>query len=76
MKRLKGWLDDSDLIQEEFAKSLGVSQATVSDWVNGVTTPTIDKLPDISKKTGLSLEELLDDCSRSIRQRKDRNAAA
>lgn len=34
-ERLEDWLDKAGLLQEEFAERIGVSQSTVSAWVNG-----------------------------------------
>ena len=36
--------------QKDLAKSLGVAQATVSDWINGEKLPSMDTALDISEK--------------------------
>lgn len=59
MERLRAWLTDTDTTQLEFAKAVGVSQPTVSDWLNGRTSPTAQKLRTISALTSLSIDELL-----------------
>jgi transcriptional regulator with XRE-family HTH domain len=52
-------MNERELTQGELAKLLGVSQPTVSDWLNGNFTPTAKRLLHISKRTGLSVDELL-----------------
>jgi transcriptional regulator with XRE-family HTH domain len=59
MERLRTWLAESETTQLEFSKAIGVSQPTVSDWLNGHTSPTATKLKAISAHTGLSIDELL-----------------
>jgi transcriptional regulator with XRE-family HTH domain len=51
------------MTQHEFAAAVGVSQPTVSDWLNRETRPAINKLPIISKVTGISIEDLVGDIS-------------
>lgn len=45
--------------QEKFADYLGVSYQAVSKWENGVTSPDISLLPDISRYFGITVDELL-----------------
>lgn len=59
MERLRTWLTDNDRTQLEFAKAIGVSQPTVSDWLNGNTSPTTQNLREIAAYTGLSIDDLL-----------------
>lgn len=59
MERLRAWLNESETTQLELAKALGVSQPTVSDWINGFTSPTAARLRLISEYTGISIDELL-----------------
>lgn len=47
------------LTQDALAKELDVSQPTVSDWLNGKTKPTVERLLEISEKTGRSVDVLL-----------------
>jgi transcriptional regulator with XRE-family HTH domain len=61
VQKLKTYLTDSKITQAEFATSIGVSQPTVSDWINGETRPSIDNLIIIARLTRLSLDELLSD---------------
>ena len=61
--------------QEKLAEYLGVSYQAVSKWENGVTSPDISLLPDISRYFGITVdallqaevidqEKLLEECSR------------
>ena len=59
MERLREYMTSSGLTQAELARRLGVSQPTVSDWLSGNIKPTVRRLLTISKKTGISVDELL-----------------
>lgn len=43
-ERLRYHLSRYDMTQVELATRVGVSKATVSNWINGVKTPRMDKL--------------------------------
>ena len=45
--------------QVELADKLGVNQATISCWQNGVRTPRTKQLPDIAKLLGVSVTTLV-----------------
>lgn len=45
------------LKQAEAANALGVSEVTLSNWENGITFPTIDKVVKMSKLYNLPLED-------------------
>jgi transcriptional regulator with XRE-family HTH domain len=59
MELLRHWLTETGKTQAQFADDLGVSQPTVSDWLNGHMLPSAGKLLDISKRTGISVDRLL-----------------
>lgn len=59
MKALKRHLKRKRMTQSEFATLIGVSQPTVTYWLNGSKTPTADKLVRIADLTGLTVDELL-----------------
>ena len=46
----------AELKQAEVANALGVSEVTLSNWENGITFPTIDKVIKMSKLYNLPLE--------------------
>jgi transcriptional regulator with XRE-family HTH domain len=60
MKFLAQYLSDKDLSQKAFAQSIGVTQATVSDWKRGVQFPTMKNLRRVSEITGIAVSQLLD----------------
>ncbi len=59
MQALQTYLKDKDITQAQFAERVGVSQPTVSDWINGHIYPSGEKLLEISRITRLSIDELL-----------------
>jgi transcriptional regulator with XRE-family HTH domain len=60
MERLRRFLEKQKLTQMEFAEMMGVSQATVSDWLRGASHPKIGKLRKMSTLTKLSIDKLLE----------------
>lgn len=59
MQALREYLQTTKTTQQQFADRLGVSQPTVSDWLNGVHMPTTPMLIRISSETGISTDKLL-----------------
>lgn len=49
------------LTQKAVAKEFDIERVSVTQWENGQTHPTIDKIPRLAKLLGLSEEELLSD---------------
>ena len=47
------------LTQEEFATRLCVTQGAVSQWEQGIASPSIDKLPKLAEILGCTVDELL-----------------
>ena len=47
--------------QSEVAAILGVKRATVSKWERGLSKPRVDRLPELAKLYGCTIEELLAD---------------
>lgn len=60
MERLKQYLEDQNISQTEFGRRVSVSQPTVSGWLRGEILPSAEKLKEISNKTALSIDALLD----------------
>ena len=58
------------LSQAAFAKRVGVTQGTVSQWENGLTRPNLDQLKSISAMFGLSVDALLNNARAINLQRK------
>lgn len=59
MEGLREFMTRRGMTQEALARLAGVSQPTVSDWLSGNTKPTVERLLDLSEKTGLSVDQLL-----------------
>lgn len=59
MQALKQYLADKGITQLDFARELGVTQPTVSDWVNGDMSPSLERLKLIAVKTGIPIAELV-----------------
>ena len=51
--------------QQDLADFLGVNKSTVSNWVNGVRTPRMDKVDMIAKYFHVDRFEILDDRTKS-----------
>lgn len=49
-----------NLTQSQLAEKLGTTQGAVSQWEKGTAFPSADKLPDLAKALGCSIEELYD----------------
>lgn len=49
------------LNQNEFAKKVGLTQASISQLEDGKRSPSIDSLRKISNALGMSLNELIED---------------
>jgi transcriptional regulator with XRE-family HTH domain len=63
MKALESYLKSTNTSQTEFARQVGVSQPTISDIIRGEHSPSVKLLKRISKKTRLSLDQLLSDAT-------------
>ena len=61
IKRLKSYREEHSLTQTEIAKRLGVSNPTLSRWLNERTgfNPTLNQLVSMAEMYGVSLVELL-----------------
>jgi transcriptional regulator with XRE-family HTH domain len=56
---LAAWLEKAGSTQADLARSLGVSQAQVSQWVDGTSLPRAETLVLLSELTGISIDELV-----------------
>lgn len=59
MEALRRWLEDRGMTQKAFGDLIGVSQATVSDYLRGEIAPTMESLREIQRVTRLSFDELI-----------------
>ena len=65
---------EKGLSQEELGYKLNVTRQTVSKWELGQTTPEMDKLLELSKMFGISVDELLDN-TKEIESQTGKNKA-
>lgn len=61
MNALHKYRKDKELTQEEFAKILGITKATVSRYEKGTRKVAIERLAEVSRLTGISRQRLRPD---------------
>jgi len=55
------YIERQKITHRELADRVGVSQPTVSDWVNGKKAPSRDSLPRLSAELGMRPSRILAD---------------
>lgn len=45
--------------QSELAEALGVTQSSVSRWLSGDALPSVDRLAELARHLGVTVDELL-----------------
>ena len=68
-KKLK---NEKILSQKEFAGKLGVSQATITKWLNGFNAPDIELIPKICEILEVSLYDIFGICDPNISNQEER----
>ena len=61
--RLRFFREKNNLTQKELSLKIGVEQNTVSQWESGERLPCADKLPQLAKILGCTVDDLLNDAS-------------
>lgn len=61
MKRLQEIREAAHLTQVQLAKNINVSQQTISLWEAGEAKPRADKLPELAKILGCTIDELFEE---------------
>lgn len=61
-------MKDLDLKQADLVKATGLSKGTVSKWVSGVNTPSVDVLPVLSKALQTTSDWIIAGANNSISQ--------
>lgn len=64
-EKIKKYRLDNGLTQEELEKALHSSQNTISNYENGIRTPTVKKLIAIATLFGCSVSDLIGEFSYS-----------
>jgi len=59
IKRLQELLDDKDITQRELAQRIGVTEVTISRYLNGERKPRIEIISKIAEVLGVSIDYLL-----------------
>lgn len=57
-RRLRSWIVDAGMSQEEFAEKIGVSYGTVRGWAYGTRSIPFDRAYEICEMFGKPLDEL------------------
>lgn len=60
-KVLRQVMTQKRLTQVELAKLANVSQNSISKWLNGESSPNINKLKDLAKALGVTVGDLIGD---------------
>jgi transcriptional regulator with XRE-family HTH domain len=60
IKRLQELLDEKDMTQRELAEKIGVTEVTISRYINGERKPRIDIIGKIAEVFGVSIDYLLE----------------
>lgn len=58
-KNLITWLDDKEMTQKELAQAIGVTPATVNNWVKQGRIPNIESIMDICDFYGIAYDDLM-----------------
>lgn len=61
IKNIKTYRERAGLSQAELAKRLCVNQTAISQWERGVAAPSCDKLPELARALGCSIDKLFED---------------
>lgn len=59
-RRIRALVAASGFSQVEIARSIGVDKSTVSKWIKGERTPTMQNLVDLAELLGVEMKELWD----------------
>ena len=58
-RRLRELLKENDMTQKELARRIGVSQSSITYWVNGVKQPTAENIYAVAKAFETTADYLL-----------------
>lgn len=60
MRNLQTWMSCKGVTQADLACMLDVTQGAVSHWLNGTNCPRASALVGLSRLTGMTLDQLMD----------------
>lgn len=55
------YLEERQIDRKEFARIIGVPYSTLTNWINGVTYPRIDKIQKMADFLGIEKADLVED---------------
>ena len=61
MNNIKMLREKRGYSQEHISKALGISQQAIAKWENEDTMPRADKLPELARILGCTIDELFED---------------
>ncbi len=61
MKALKKLREKTGLTQKDIASALNIDTSTVTKWETGESRPRAEKLPEIARLLGCSVDDLFND---------------
>ena len=65
-KNINKHMKKSNMTRKDLSKKLGVGYTTVTDWVNGVSYPRIDKIEMMSNLWNIQKSDLVEDSTRIV----------
>ena len=65
-KNISKYMKKSNMTRKDLSKKLGVGYTTVTDWVNGVSYPRIDKIEMMSNLWNIQKSDLVEDGTRIV----------
>jgi repressor LexA len=67
-QRISYFMAENKKNQQDLADYMGVSQATISNWCNGVKMPRMDKIDKLCKFFGINRSDLMDEKNAVLRK--------
>lgn len=58
MNKIKQLRENANLTQQQLSENLNVDRSTVAKWETGEAMPRADKLPELAKIFGCSIDDL------------------
>jgi transcriptional regulator with XRE-family HTH domain len=59
MSKFKELMRKADVNGAQIARRMGITTSAVSSWARGKTTPPYEKLPDLARYLGVSVDEIV-----------------